>query len=97
MNGRRNCVYYWEEHAPEDCGNVRDGAEPKGILVSSVVGDIVYLFAWRIFQMPRNYNSSNHNRSNLSSEKLCIALAFRCLMPMHQRGWGAQELGRELP
>ena len=66
-------------------------------LVSTVVGDIVYLFARRMFQMPRNHNSSNHNRSNLTSEKLCVALALRCLMPMHQRGWGAQELGREWP
>ena len=41
-------------------------------LVSTVVGDIVYLFARRMFQMPRNHNSSNHNRSNLTSEKLCV-------------------------
>ena len=31
-NGRRKCVYCWEEHAPENCSNVRDVSERKGIL-----------------------------------------------------------------
>ena len=31
-NGRRKCVYCWEEHAPENCSNVRDVSEQKGSL-----------------------------------------------------------------
>ena len=31
-NGRRKCVYYWEEHASENLSNVRDLLERKGIL-----------------------------------------------------------------
>ena len=40
-------------------------------LVSVVMGDIMYLFAWRIFQMLRNCN-----RSNLTSRTLCVAQHF---------------------